>query len=120
MGSLAKLGPRVGALIIDWIPVTILSIAFFDYNGAAQLALFALINIVFIPTLGGTPGHRLVGMRFLRADGAWTGLWRPVVRTIALCLVIPAVIWDQNQRGLHDKLAGTILVKAPTLFSSES
>jgi len=26
--------------------------------------------------------------------------------------VIPAVIWDADQRGLHDKAAGTVLIRA--------
>jgi hypothetical protein len=26
-------------------------------------------------------------------------------------LIIPAVIWDGDQRGLHDKIAGTVLVR---------
>jgi len=25
--------------------------------------------------------------------------------------VIPAVIWDADQRGLHDKAAGTVLLR---------
>ena len=45
-------------------------------------------------------------------DGAWVGLWRPIVRTVLLVLVIPAVIWDADQRGLHDKAAGTVLVRS--------
>ena len=45
-------------------------------------------------------------------DGGWAGLWRPVGRTALLALVIPAVIWDADQRGLHDKAAGTVLVRA--------
>ena len=48
----------------------------------------------------------------VRLDGAWVGLWRPIVRTLLLVLVIPAVIFDADQRGLHDKLAGTVLIRA--------
>ncbi|PZU30429.1 MAG: RDD family protein, partial [Microbacterium sp.] len=43
--------------------------------------------------------------------GGWVGLWRPIVRTLLLCLVIPAVIWDADQRGVHDKAAGTVLLR---------
>jgi hypothetical protein len=39
------------------------------------------------------------------------GLWRPVVRTVLLCLAIPPLIFDRDQRGLHDRLAGTMLVR---------
>jgi hypothetical protein len=33
------------------------------------------------------------------------------VRTVLLCLLIPAFITDRDQRGLHDRAAGTVLVR---------
>jgi len=42
---------------------------------------------------------------------AWIGVWRPALRTVLLCLAVPAVIWDTDQRGLHDRLSGTVLVR---------
>ncbi|MFC6325786.1 RDD family protein [Microbacterium koreense] len=110
-GSLAKLGRRVLALAIDWACAVIISLAFFDYDPLATTIVFAAVQIVFIPTLGGSPGHRITGMRVQRVTGGWTGLWRPVVRTLLLVLVIPAVIWDADGRGLHDKAAGTVLLR---------
>ena len=44
--------------------------------------------------------------------GGWVGLWRPIVRTALVLLVIPAVIWDADQRGIHDKIVGTVLIRA--------
>ena len=41
----------------------------------------------------------------------WHRLWRPIVRTALLCLVVPAVIADADQRGLHDRVAATVLVR---------
>lgn len=121
-GSIARLGRRVGALEIDLVSATLIAYAFFGYTDAAtgvrfadplaaNIAFFA-IQVVFIPTIGGSPGHRLLGMRLMRIDRAWTGVWRPLVRTLLLMLVIPAVIWDSDQRGLHDKAASTLLVRA--------
>lgn len=78
----------------------------------APMMVFALLQVLFIPTAGGSPGHRILGMKVERLGGGWPGLWRPVVRTALLILVIPAVIWDPDQRGLHDKAAGTVLVRA--------
>ena len=69
------------------------------------------MQVIFIPTLGGSPGHRLVGLNVAPMSGGWVGLWRPLVRTALLVLVIPAVIWDPDQRGLHDKVAGTVLLR---------
>ena len=73
--------------------------------------VFSIVQILFLPTLGGSPGHRLLGLRLQLVGGGWVGLWRPIVRTVLLCLVIPAVIWDADQRGLHDKAAGTVLLR---------
>lgn len=122
-GSIGRAGRRIAALVIDYAAATILATAFFGYDQFAlpaeagltmfaPMMVFALLQIVFIPTLGGSPGHRIVGLRVMRADGAWAGLWRPIVRTLLLVIVVPAVIWDQDQRGLHDKAAGTILLRA--------
>lgn len=108
-GSIARLGRRVGALFIDYGAAYLIS-GFFGWDPLAILAIFGLIQIAFIPTLQGSPGHRILGMRVTRLDGAWVGLWRPVVRTLLLILVIPAVIWDADHRGLHDKAAGSVLV----------
>jgi uncharacterized RDD family membrane protein YckC len=110
-GSIAGLGRRVAALAIDWACAVVISIAFFDYDAIATTAIFAIVQVLFIPTIGGSPGHRLLRMRVQRAPAGWPGLWRPLVRTVLLVLVIPAVIWDADNRGLHDKIAGTVLVR---------
>jgi hypothetical protein len=33
------------------------------------------------------------------------------VRTLLICLVIPAVVFDEDQRGMHDRAVGTALVR---------
>ncbi|MEQ6898412.1 RDD family protein [Microbacterium sp. KR10-403] len=121
-GSIARFGRRLGALAIDLACATIIGYAFFHHVDAvtgmpvadpiATNIIFALVQIVFIPTLGGSPGHRLLGMRVVPLKGGWVGLWRPIVRTALLFLVLPALIWDADQRGLHDKAAGTVLIRA--------
>ncbi|PRB15590.1 RDD family protein [Microbacterium sp. MYb62] len=110
--SIARPGRRIGALLIDWTAAVILSLAFFDYDPFATLVIFAVVQVLFIPTAGGSPGHRILGMRVVRLGGGWVGLWRPLVRTLLLIFVIPAVVWDPDQRGLHDKAAGTVLIRA--------
>lgn len=110
--SVGRLGRRIGAYLIDAACAALISAGFFGYDAWATLAVFAVVQVLFIPTIGGSPGHRLVGMRIMRVDGGWAGLWRPIVRTALLVLLIPAVIWDSDQRGLHDKAAGTVLVRA--------
>jgi uncharacterized RDD family membrane protein YckC len=111
-GSIGRVGRRLGALAIDWACAVVISIAFFAYDSFATLLVFAVVQIVFLPTIGGSPGHRLVGLRVVAMNGGWIGIWRPVLRTLLLILVIPAVIWDPDQRGLHDKAAGTMVIRA--------
>ncbi|TFV82114.1 RDD family protein [Microbacterium sp. dk485] len=111
-GSLAPLGRRVLAIIVDWGCAVVISMAFFSYDALATTTIFVIVQILFIPTIGGSPGHRLFGMRVQRVPAGWPGLWRPIVRSVLLALVIPAVIWDADNRGLHDKAAGTVLVRA--------
>ncbi|WP_448239097.1 RDD family protein [Microbacterium paulum] len=110
-GSIARPGRRIAALAIDWACAVVISIAFFSYDALATTVVFSIVQILFLPTLGGSPGHRLLGLRLQLAGGGWVGLWRPIVRTVLLCLVIPAVIWDADQRGFHDKAAGTVLLR---------
>jgi uncharacterized RDD family membrane protein YckC len=116
------LGRRLGALAIDVATAAVVGYAFFHSTDPvtgllvadpwAANIIFAIVQIVFIPTIGGSPGHRLVGMRVVRTPGGWVGLWRPIVRTALLFLIIPALVWDSDQRGLHDKAAGTALIRA--------
>ena len=120
--SVARLGRRVVALLIDLACATIIGFAFFSApdpvtgvlfaNPIATNLIFVAIQIVFIPTIGGSPGQRVMGMRLQLVTGGWVGFWRPIVRTALLALILPAVIFDADQRGLHDKAAGTLLVRS--------
>lgn len=111
-GSLARVPRRIAGLAVDWLAAVVISIAFFQYDALATMVVFAVVQILFIPTIGGSPGHRIAGMRLQLERGGWPGVWRPILRTVLLVLVIPAVIWDEDQRGLHDRAAGTVLVRA--------
>ncbi len=109
--SIARPGRRFAALAIDWGTAVVVSIAFFSYEAWATLMIFAVAQAVFLLTANGSAGHLLLGMRVVPMAGGYLGLWRPFVRTILLCLVIPAVIWDRDQRGMHDRLISTVLVR---------
>lgn len=122
-GSIARPGRRIGALLIDYLAATIIATGFLGYDQFAlpgeagltmfaPMAVFALLQILFIPTAGGSPGHRILGMRVVRLGGGWVGVWRPIVRTLLIVVVIPAVIWDADQRGIHDKVTGLVLIRA--------
>ena len=76
-GSIGRLGRRIGALFIDYGAAYLIS-GFFGWDPLAILAIFAAIQIVFIPTLQGSPGHRIFGLRArARSTARGSGLWRP-------------------------------------------
>ncbi|CAN5385429.1 RDD family protein [soil metagenome] len=114
--SIGRLGRRVGAICIDWAIATILSLAFFrvadwQTNPWITLGLFAAEQVVFMWVANGSVGHLLLKLRVVPLRGGYLGFWRPLVRTALLCLAVPAFIWDRDHRGLHDRAAGTILVR---------
>ncbi|GAA0960641.1 RDD family protein [Frigoribacterium faeni] len=109
--SIARIGRRVGGIAIDWALAYIVAFAFFQGEGIAITIVFVLIQIVFLITLGGTIGHLALRMRVVPMQGGPLGVWRPIVRTLLVAVVIPAVVWDLDQRGLHDRIAATVLVR---------
>ena len=112
--SIARVGRRVLAILIDWALAALPSYLLIGgpHPELWNVLWFAVMQIVFIPTIGGSIGHRLLGLRVVPLAGGWVGLWRPVVRTVLLCLVIPVLVWDSDQRAFHDKIAGTVLIRA--------
>lgn len=112
------MGRRIAAIAIDWAIATVISYAFFshgswaDLNSWATTIVFVVMQVVFIPTIGGGIGHRLLGLRVVPVRGGWVGVWRPIVRSVLLAVVVPALVWDSDQRGFHDKVAGTVLIRA--------
>lgn len=116
-GSIARLGRRVVALLIDWGLCLLISYAFFHYStsaqGAATLIPVGVLlgeNILLVGTGGATVGHRVMGLRVTAFDRP-AGILRAAVRSVLLVVVVPAVIWDADQRGMHDRASGTVLVR---------
>jgi len=114
-GSLAPLGRRIVALLIDWALCWAVSLGFFGGSSWATLLIFLGENVVLVGTAGFTIGHRVLGLRVRRlvadAPDGPPGLLRALVRSVLVCLVIPAVVWDGDGRGLHDRIAGTAIVR---------
>jgi hypothetical protein len=111
-GSLATQGRRLGALLIDWAIAALIVEGFGWHATSSQgqwgvLAIFAAEHLLLLSTLGYTIGKRVFGLRVGKLGGPLTPL-HVIVRTVLLMLVIPAVIWDRDGRGMHDRLAGTV------------
>jgi uncharacterized RDD family membrane protein YckC len=111
-GSVARFGRRLVGIVVDWALCLLIARWLFDANQLAPLGVLAVEHLLLVGTLGTSVGHRVAGLRVETVAGGWAGPARAAVRTALLCLVVPALVWDADQRGLHDKAAGTVLVRA--------
>ena len=121
-GSIARFGRRLVGVVVDWTLCQLIAAALFAVplpftavatgrDTAVLLAVFAAENLLLVGTLGSTIGHRLVGLQVRSLDGRAVQPLQAVLRTALLCLFLPAMFWDRDGRGLHDKAAGTLLVR---------
>ena len=110
-GSLAKMGRRLLALVIDWALALMVSRAFFGLDNTATLTFFMLEQWLLVATLGNSFGHLIAGIKVRKLDGSYVGIVSALIRIGLILLVSPAAIWDTDNRGLHDKAAKTVLVR---------
>lgn len=115
-GSVAGVGRRLGALMIDWVMSALIALAVFGGKNQASvqyltLAIFAGQVWLLTALTGFTVGKRLLGVRVARLDGQPVGFYRSLIRTVLFLLVVPALVMDGDLRGLHDKAAGTITIR---------
>ena len=101
---------RIAGLAIDWVIALVIGYLFFGYGSIAILAVFVGLHIAFGLVLGGSPGHLLLGMRIAPISGGRLGVIAPLLRPVLIALVIPPLMNDEDNRGAHDRLVGTILV----------
>lgn len=115
-GSIARPGRRLGALAVDWglcllIAYGLLTDGYNQATGNWALLIFFVMSVLTVGTIGFTPGKRLFGLRVLTLDTGTVQPLRALLRTALLCVAIPALIWDRDGRGLHDRLARTVEVR---------
>jgi uncharacterized RDD family membrane protein YckC len=132
------LGFGIDAVIIDLAAIVVaaivaLALSLFKVPSGIDTALAALGAVVFVvwsgayfvtfwSTTGQTPGARVMRFRVL-APGAKRGRIGPrrallrligmILAAIPLLLGYFMVLFDDRRRGLHDRLARTVVVDAP-------
>jgi uncharacterized RDD family membrane protein YckC len=125
--SLAPPGPRIAAWIVDAIASGLVAALFVnafaprdaDHDLAARLpgywslVPFAVDYVVGLLVAGRTLGMYLFGLRVIRVDrNEAVNPWRALLRTLLLMLFIPAVVFDRDGRGLHDRYTDTAVVRS--------
>jgi uncharacterized RDD family membrane protein YckC len=114
-GSLAGFGTRAGAFLVDAFGAALVAWLFTAPHlpGNWSLVAFGVLTAGTLVAFGQTPGMRLLGLRLAHPHpGRRLALWRGVVRTALLVLLVPALLVDADGRGLHDRLTGTAVVRA--------
>ena len=120
-GSVASLNKRVGAFIVDCLASSLVAALFTASRhqrglahvlpGNWSLIPLLLDYVIGLPLVGRTLGMNLFGIRVIRVDRPTrVTVLDAIIRTLLLGLLIPAVIWDKDGRGLHDRLTRTAVV----------
>lgn len=114
-GSAAPLGRRLGALFTDWALCLLIAYGLLadgpQSAGNYAIGVLLLMNILTVGTVGSTIGKRLFGLRVISEGRGRLGFGWAVARSVLLCLAVPALIWDRDGRGLHDRLARAVQVR---------
>lgn len=88
------------------------ALALTNFTTLSTLVVYAAMNIVLLTLFGTTIGRRIVGVGITATgERSWPWFVSMALRTLLLCLVIPAVVYDRDTRGLHDRAAGTIATR---------
>lgn len=114
--SVARMGRRLVALVIDWFSCLAVAGLIFSAATYTQRSLYNLITffvaVTFLTTFTGSSfGQRLVGVRLVGISGAALNPLQVLARTALLCAVVPALIWDRDGRGLHDRAVGSVAIR---------
>jgi uncharacterized RDD family membrane protein YckC len=118
-GSVAGWGRRFLALGVDWIASLLVAATFagpavFSSHGWeawVPMLVFFVEAGVLTPLVGGSFGQLLTRVAVVRLDGRPLNLLLGLARAALVCLVVPPLIFNRDQRGLHDLLAGTVTVR---------
>jgi uncharacterized RDD family membrane protein YckC len=112
----ASLARRFGALLVDWTFCLLVAGLFARprRDGWAPPLVLLAEYTFFLGLFTQTPGMWLLRIRCVDvATAGRLGLFRAALRGALLCLLVPALIMDKRQRGLHDRVAGSVVVEVP-------
>jgi hypothetical protein len=117
--SLARMGRRIGALLIDWLIAyglaalgLTLGIVSMATLSTAVLILWFVLGVVSLRLFGFTPGQLAFGLTVVPVDARLhVGIGRAVARGLLIALVVPALVTDSDMRGLQDRVTNTAVVR---------
>ena len=116
--SVASWGRRILALVVDWFASMLVAAAILGgavwgqgWEAWAPMGVFALEAGLLTALMGGSFGQLLMRIVVVRVDGRPLGLLQALGRTVLICLVVPPLIFNRDNRGLHDLAFKTIALR---------
>lgn len=112
-GSVGRPGRRLAGIVVDWIIAVLVARTFVPVlpMDLAPVPVLLVEHALLVGTAGATIGHRIAGLRIETVGGERPSPLRALGRAVLLCLAVPALVWDRDQRGLHDKAMGTLVAR---------
>ncbi|MCV7317387.1 RDD family protein [Mycolicibacillus parakoreensis] len=118
-GSLAGMGRRMAALLVDWLiayglAALAMTLGWLDapHLSAAVLVIWLVLGAVSVRLYGFSPGQFTLRLRVASVDARQhVGLGRAVGRGLLIASVVPALFTDGDGRGFQDRLTGTAVVR---------
>lgn len=80
-------------------------------NRWATMGVFLVEATFLTALLGGSFGQLLVRVVVVRLDGKPVTVLHAFLRTLLICLVIPPLVFNRDQRGLHDLAVKTVTLR---------
>ena len=115
---MASWGRRLVALFLDWIPSLLVANLISNLAGLTRdqaaflpLLVFLVETAFFVSITGASFGQLAMQLRVARLDGSAVPLLRSLLRSLLVCLVIPPLVFNRDNRGLHDLAAGTVVIR---------
>ncbi|CAB4885356.1 unannotated protein [freshwater metagenome] len=116
-------GRRVLGITIDWLAAYAITVGFFAGGGTflersrgvgATVLIVMAIEYALLVTFGGASfGHRIVGLKVVRfSDGGAATILQALIRTALMLVIVTAITFDENGRGINERLSNTVLIKA--------
>jgi uncharacterized RDD family membrane protein YckC len=118
-GSLAGLGRRLVALLVDWLLAYGLAALGMTLGliprpalSSAVLVVWLVLGVLAVRLFQFTPGQFALGLRVASVDERLlVGLGRAAARGVLIAFVIPALFVDVDGRGIQDRVTGTAVVR---------
>ena len=109
-------------ITLDWLAAYAVSLGFFAGGGSflersrgiggTVLIVMAIEYVVLVSLGGASFGHRIVGLKVVRfSDGGSVTPLQALIRTALMVIIITAITFDENGRGINERLSNTVLVK---------